>query len=85
MTIVQMLEQIGIPPVLGMGVILLFFVVLIICISRAGKRAHARGLNKDTAVSGGASSPSTVKSSKISPALAAAITAAVNNYRNKNS
>jgi len=80
-----MLEQIGIPPVLGMGVILLFFIVLIICISRAAKRVHARGLSKNTTGSAGAGSPAVAKSSKISPALVAAITAAVNNYRNENS
>jgi oxaloacetate decarboxylase gamma subunit len=86
MTIVEMLEQSGVLTLLGMGVVFSFLVVLIICITLAGKCIHALGADKDVVpltaaaprVSGGGSNAGN------GSAVTAAITAAVNEYRKTN-
>ncbi|MDR1970833.1 MAG: OadG family protein [Treponema sp.] len=81
MTIVEMLEQSGVLTLLGMGIVVGFLAILIVCVTCVGKIIHALGLDKDAgalpkpAVSQG---PSTAAKAA---AVTAAITAAVTEYR----
>jgi oxaloacetate decarboxylase gamma subunit len=86
MTIVEMLEQSGVLTLLGMGVVFSFLVVLIICISLAGKFIHALGVDKDVLPLAAAAPRASAGSSNAGngPAVTAAITAAVNEYRKTN-
>jgi oxaloacetate decarboxylase gamma subunit len=79
MTIAEMLEQSGILTLLGMGIVFGFLIILVISVTVMGKIIHALGADKDTtqparpaAGTGGA-----VKAT----AVAAAITAAVSEFR----
>jgi oxaloacetate decarboxylase gamma subunit len=79
----EMLRQSAILAVLGMGIVFLFLITLIICISIMGKRVYAGRTDKNekTPVVGGSSQ--TV--SQANATITAAITAAVNEYRKDNS
>jgi oxaloacetate decarboxylase gamma subunit len=79
MTIVEMLEQSGALTLLGMGIVFGFLVILIVCVTLAGKLIHAAGLDKDVgALPKPAAGPSTAAKTA---AVTAAITAAVTEYR----
>jgi oxaloacetate decarboxylase gamma subunit len=80
MTIFEMLEQSVILTVLGMAVVFAFLWIMIICVNMAGKAIHKMGLDKDVAQPP-APSPAP-GSSPPPPQVAAAITAAVKEYRN---
>jgi oxaloacetate decarboxylase gamma subunit len=87
MTIVEMLEQSGVLTLLGMSIVFGFLIVLIISITLAGKLIHALGLDKDVggpAGTGGGVGKVPAKAAT-NTAVAAAITAAVNEYRKTNS
>ena len=85
MTIAEMLAQSGVLTLLGVGIVFGFLVVMIICVTVAGKVIHALGLDKDVAAPGADASASGAKAAKSTAAAmamtAAAITAAVNEYR----
>jgi oxaloacetate decarboxylase gamma subunit len=76
MTIVEMLEQSAILTILGMTVVFAFLWIMIICINCVGKVIHKLGLDKDVQQ---AHSPPAKAGTH--PQVAAAITAAVNEYR----
>ena len=84
MTIGEMLGQSGILTVLGMGVVFVFLAIMIFCVSVMGKIAGDRKAGMD----GNGSSEGVPFSRTGKPANnaaeVAAITAAVNNYRNEN-
>jgi oxaloacetate decarboxylase gamma subunit len=85
MTIIEMLEQSGVLTLLGMGIVFGFLIVLIAAVILAGKIIHALGLDKDAAgpqIQGAARSPGRAAGAT---AVAAVITAAVNEYRKTNS
>jgi oxaloacetate decarboxylase gamma subunit len=84
MTIVEMLGQSGILTLLGMGVVFGFLIIMVISITLAGKIIHAVGLDKDVAPSGSAGS-GIPGGAAAAAKTAAAITAAVNEYRKTNS
>ncbi|MDR3174872.1 MAG: OadG family protein [Treponema sp.] len=76
MTIVEMLEQSAVLTILGMAVVFAFLWIMIICISFVGKVIHKFGLDKD--IQQPHSPPAKTGTP---PQVAAAITAAVNEYR----
>jgi oxaloacetate decarboxylase gamma subunit len=87
MTIVEMLGQSGVLTVLGMGVVVGFLIIMVICISLAGKTIHALGWDKDVRGQAGSGPlPGNVPANiAAKTAVAAAITVAVNEYRKTNS
>jgi oxaloacetate decarboxylase gamma subunit len=81
MTVVEMLEQSGALTLLGMGIVFGFLVILIVCVTLAGKLIHAAGLDKDAGALPkpvASAGPSTAAKTT---AVTAAITAAVTEYR----
>ena len=81
MTIFQMLNQSGILAVLGMGVVFSFLILLVVSVSLSGNIIRALGASKKKNLqSEEAPSPVTGESG----GLTAAIAAAVNEYRKKN-
>jgi oxaloacetate decarboxylase gamma subunit len=75
-----MLEQSGVLTLLGMGIVFGFLVILIVCVTLAGKVIQALGLNKNA----GAPSKSVVSAPPAAAktaAVTAAIAAAVAEYR----
>jgi oxaloacetate decarboxylase gamma subunit len=85
MTIAEMLGQSGVLTLLGMGIVSGFLIVMIICISLAGKAIHALGVDKDVAGPAAAGVPRSGSNAANGAAVTAAISAAVNEYRKKNS
>jgi oxaloacetate decarboxylase gamma subunit len=86
MTIMDMLEQSGVLTLLGMGIVFGFLVILIVCVTLAGKFIHAVGADKDVSAPPRAPSPAQAGSSGGTAAagngaLTAAISAAVNEYQ----
>ena len=85
MTIVEMLEQLGIPPLLGALIVMGFLIILARVIIRAGRSSHAGG--SETTVNGTAVPPAVPRMagtpgySGIQADVIAAICAAVNEYR----
>jgi oxaloacetate decarboxylase gamma subunit len=79
MTIVEMLEQSGVLTLLGMGIVFGFLIIMIIAITLAGKLIHALG--KDRELNGPAQTGTGLPSAAKTTAVAAAITAALNEYR----
>jgi oxaloacetate decarboxylase gamma subunit len=82
MTIIEMLKQSAILTVLGMAVVFTFLWFMIICVNFVGKLVHKMGWDKDiltpetkTPVSAGTGT---------APEVAAAISAAVTEYRKEN-
>jgi oxaloacetate decarboxylase gamma subunit len=82
MTIVEMLEQSGVLTLLGMGIVFSFLVILIVCVSFMGKIVRTFGANKNAGVS---PAPGGSSGAAKTTAVAAAITAAVNEYQKNNS
>ncbi|MDR3343664.1 MAG: OadG family protein [Treponema sp.] len=80
MTIAEMLEQSGLLTMLGMGIVFGFLVIMIICITLAGKIIHALGGDKDSGETVKTAVPGTVNNA----AITAAITAALTEYRRTN-
>jgi len=78
MTIMEMLAQSGALTLSGMGTVFSFLLILVIAITVMGKIIHAVGADKDLGQSPKTTAGSAVKST----AVAAAITAAVTEYRN---
>ena len=79
MTIVDMLGQSGVMTLLGMGVVFAFLIIMVLCVSAMGKIIQKFSPDKDTSLAAvSASGPAK------SAAVAAAITAAVNEYRKDN-
>jgi oxaloacetate decarboxylase gamma subunit len=79
-----MLEQSGVLTLLGMGIVFGFLVVLIICVTLAGKIIHALGADKDVrAPVNTAPSPGGTANAG-NAAVTAAISAAVTEYRKTN-
>jgi len=76
MTIFDMLEQSGVLTLLGMGIVFSFLLIMVVCISLAGKVINALGLNNNAAPA-----VSTVQKTGNDAAVTAAISAAVNEYR----
>ncbi|MDR0378260.1 MAG: OadG family protein [Spirochaetaceae bacterium] len=87
MTIVEMLGQSGVLTVLGMGVVFGFLIIMIICISLAGKVIHALGWDADVRGPAGSGAPAgkAPAGGAAKTAVTAAITAAVTEYRKTNS
>ena len=84
MTILEMLGQSGVLTLLGMGVVFGFLIIVVICVSAMGKVVHALGADKDVTAPKAAVTPPSGGSAK-NPAVVAAITAAVDEYRKDNS
>ncbi|MDR0878155.1 MAG: OadG family protein [Treponema sp.] len=88
MTIVEMLEQSGVLTLLGMGIVFLFLVILIICVTLMGKIIHALGADKSDQGSAVTRSPRPAvlpaNQAAKTGAVTAAITAAVHEYRQNN-
>jgi oxaloacetate decarboxylase gamma subunit len=84
MTIVEMLEQSGILTLLGMGVVFGFLVIMVICISLAGKIIHALGADGDASRPPAKAAGSAPGAGTNNGALTAAISAAVNEYQKNN-
>jgi oxaloacetate decarboxylase gamma subunit len=85
MTIAEMLGQSGVLTLLGMGIVFSFLVLLIISVTVAGKIIHSLGADKGTGVPPALKTGSSGGGAGKTTAVAAAITAAVNEYRNTNS
>ncbi|MDR2661862.1 MAG: OadG family protein [Treponema sp.] len=79
MTIADMLGQSGVLSLLGMGVVFGFLIIMVIAVTLAGKTIHALGADKDISRS---PKPSAGPGGTAqTTAVAAAITAAVTEYR----
>ncbi|MDR1374797.1 MAG: OadG family protein [Treponema sp.] len=76
MTIIEMLEQSAILTALGMTVVFLFLWIMIVCVNLTYKAIRKLGMDKDVR-----QSPPPAAKTGIPPQTAAAITAAVNEYR----
>jgi oxaloacetate decarboxylase gamma subunit len=76
----EMLGQSGVLTLLGMGVVFGFLVTMVICVSIMGKVVHALGVDKDVSAPG-SQAPAQPAGAAKSTAVAAAITAAVNEYQ----
>jgi oxaloacetate decarboxylase gamma subunit len=77
-----MLGQSGILTVLGMGIVFTFLIVLVFVISLIGKLINTKISDPNVIASGiPASQTSQEKGTENNPEIAAAITAAVNEYR----
>jgi oxaloacetate decarboxylase gamma subunit len=85
MTIVEMLGQSGVLTLLGLGVVFSFLVIMVVCISLAGKLIHAMGTDQVVAGPAAAPPPRSGSNAANGEALTAAISAAVNEYQKKNS
>ena len=85
MTIAEMLGQSGVLTLLGMGIVFSFLIILIVSVSTAGKIIHALGADKDAGASPALRAGSSGGGAGKTTAVAAAITAAVNEYRKTNS
>jgi oxaloacetate decarboxylase gamma subunit len=85
MTIVEMLGQSGVLTLLGMAVVFAFLIIMIICISLAGKVIHALGADKDITDPPKTGTPQGGSKAGGGAAVTAAISAAVNEYRKNNS
>jgi oxaloacetate decarboxylase gamma subunit len=85
MTIAEMLGQSGVLTLLGMGIVFSFLIILIISVTIAGKIIHALGADKDAGAAPAAGTGSSGGGTGKTTAVAAAITAAVNEYRKTNS
>ncbi|GHT78228.1 hypothetical protein FACS1894130_04450 [Spirochaetia bacterium] len=82
MTIVDMLGQSGVLTLLGMGIVFSFLAIVIISVTCMGKIVHALGADKDVGASPStAAKPALASASAGQPAVTAAISAAVNEYR----
>jgi oxaloacetate decarboxylase gamma subunit len=87
MTIVEMLEQSGVLTLLGMGIVVLFLAILIVCVTLMGKIIHALGAAKSAQRSAVTQSQSArpaalpANSAAKLDAVTAAITAADYEYR----
>jgi oxaloacetate decarboxylase gamma subunit len=84
MTIVEMLEQSGTLTLLGMAVVFGFLIVMIICITLAGKLVHALGLDKDAGAAKAAVPVPVPALHTADAAIPAVISAAVTEYRKTN-
>ena len=85
MTIMEMLGQSGVLTVLGMGVVFGFLIIMVLCVSAMGKIIQAMGGNKDAAApQAGAFPAPQAGEANNTGAVAAAITAAVTEYRAAN-
>jgi oxaloacetate decarboxylase gamma subunit len=86
MTIAEMLEQSGMLTLLGMAVVFGFLIIMIICITLAGKIVHALGLDKDAPVKAAAASAAALAPVRNpgDAAITAVISAALTEYRKTN-
>ena len=82
MTILEMLGQSGILTVLGMGVVFGFLIIMVFCVSAMGKILRALGVAKDEPQA--AASFVQAGGADRKKAVAAAIAAAVTEYRKNN-
>jgi oxaloacetate decarboxylase gamma subunit len=78
MTIAEMFGQSGVLALLGMGVVFGFLIILIVCVTVAGKAIHALGLDREAPAK---SAPAPAPSSGLNASVVAAIGAAVHQYR----
>ena len=85
MTILEMLEQSGALALLGMGIVFSFLVMLILCISATGKFFQAREAAGKVNLPEAGVPPVQPVITGNTAAVAAAITAAVHEYRKNNS
>ena len=76
MTIMDMLGQSGVLTVLGMGVVFGFLIIMVIAVNLTGMIIHAIGVDKDAG-----QPPAPAGTAAKSTAVAAAITAAITEYR----
>jgi oxaloacetate decarboxylase gamma subunit len=83
MTIAEMLEQSGVLTLMGMGTVLLFLAILIVCVILLGKIVHALGGDKDGTAKPSATSAPRAANGQGAPGapVIAAITAAVKDYQ----
>jgi oxaloacetate decarboxylase gamma subunit len=81
MTIAEMLEQSGTLTLLGMGIVFGFLVVMIVCITLAGKIVHALGADRDLPLRPAKAAGSGSGAESNNAAVTAAISAAVNEYQ----
>lgn len=85
MTITEMLGQSGVLTLLGMAIVFAFLAVMIFCINITGKIIHKLGLDKDIAPAAPVNAPATKTAGfSGSPAVGAAVSAAVQEYRKQN-
>ncbi|MDR1046868.1 MAG: OadG family protein [Treponema sp.] len=80
MTIMDMLEQSAILTLLGMAVVFAFLWLMIVCVNWVGKLVHALGMDKDVLPQNEAPKN---PGGAVRPETAAAISAAVTEYRKK--
>jgi oxaloacetate decarboxylase gamma subunit len=80
-----MLEQSSVLTLLGMGIVFSFLVILIICISLAGKFIQAIEAGKDPRQPAKAPSGGPAPAGNANAAVTAAISATVTEYRKNNS
>ena len=89
MTIAEMLEQSAILTVLGVGVVFLFLIIMVICVTMMGKIIRYLESGKNIQVQEAATQATTQEATTAAQAvnnvengpIIAAITAAVNEYR----
>jgi len=80
MTILEMLEQSAILTVLGVGIVFLFLIIMIICVTLMGKIIRYLESGKNIQDQEAATAAQAVKKVENGPIIAA-ITAAINEYR----
>jgi oxaloacetate decarboxylase gamma subunit len=80
-----MLEQSGVLTLLGMGIVFSFLIILVICISLAGKFIQAIEADKDLPQPAKAPSGGPAPAGNTNAAVTAAISAAAAEYRKSNS
>jgi oxaloacetate decarboxylase gamma subunit len=81
MTIAEMLGQSGTLTLLGMGIVFGFLVVMIVCITLAGKVVHALGADRDLLPRPAKAAGNVSGAGSDNAAVTAAISAAVNEYQ----
>lgn len=84
MTIAEMFGQSGVLTLLGMGVVFGFLIILVLFMTLIANIIHALGWDIDAQEGQTVSVGSATASSGVNPAVVAAITAAVNEYRKTN-
>ena len=83
MTIMEMMRQSGVMTLLGVGTVFMFLLLMIISVMLMGKIVHALRLDKD-AQAPAAKEDAAKKAPEKHGATVAAITSAVNEYRQNN-
>ena len=73
MTVMEMLGQSAILTLLGMGVVFLFLIILVVCISLSSKLIKALKLDKEETGAAGIQSTASAQNNAVIAAIAAAV------------